>query len=200
MACESTPDKTGVWKTDEIPADKAEKLRQLNTNLFKAIKIDRDDAELLFSTDYLEQKNIKTQFDYINKLRSEDEYVLLKDYYIVNKGTKDEDLEKIDHPEVEYVPVTKEMYIAFFIPKHKQNKLMLSVAYGKFDYGWKAHHIALGYYTQQGKTTTELYEIAKEEYANGYLLNAINNITLALNCVSPSRYWKQTNRNKGFCR
>jgi hypothetical protein len=187
------PVKTGVWEGKDIPTDKAEKLRQLNTNLFKAIKTDRDDAELLFSTDYLEQKNKKVQFDYVNKLRSEDEYILLKDYYIVNKGINDEDLQKIDHPELQYVPVAKEMYIAFFIPKHKQDKLMLTIAYGKFNYGWKAQHMALGYYTQQGKTTTELYETAKTEYANGYLINAINNITLALNCVSPSRYWKQAN-------
>jgi hypothetical protein len=86
MGCESAPVNPGVWKDKEIPADKAEKLRQMTTDLFKAIKRDRDEAELLFSKEYLQQKNIKVQFDYVNKLRSEDEYVLLKDYYIVNEG------------------------------------------------------------------------------------------------------------------
>ena len=191
--CESAPFKIGIWKDKDIPAEKAEKLRRLNTELFKAIKTDRDDAELLFSKNYLEQKNIKVQFDYVNKLRSENEYVLLEDYYIVNKGLSDDELEPINNTEINYVPLAKEMYIAFFIPKNAQNKLMLTVAYGKFSYGWKAQHMALGYYTQQGKTATECYEMAKKDYANGYLVNAINNITMALNCLSPSRYWKQPN-------
>lgn len=193
MGCESVPVKTGVWNVKDVATDKAEKLRQLNTDLFKAIKRDRDEAELLFSKEFLQQKNIKVQFDYVNKLRSEDEYVLLKDYYIVNKGMSEDDLTPIDNPDINYPPLAKEMYIAFFIPKNKQNKLTLTVVYGKYDIGWKANQIALGYYTQQGKTATELYEIAKQNYADGYLVNAINNITMALNCVSPSKYWKASN-------
>ena len=193
MGCESVPVKTGVWNVKDVATDKAEKLRQLNTDLFKAIKRDRDEAELLFSKEFLQQKNIKVQFDYVNKLRSEDEYVLLKDYYIVNKGISEDDLTPIDNPDINYPPLAKEMYIAFFIPKNKQNKLTLTVVYGKYDIGWKANQIALGYYTQQGKTATELYEIAKQSYADGYLVNAINNITMALNCVSPSKYWKASN-------
>lgn len=194
VGCESVPTKNGVWKDKDIPADKAEKLRKLNTDLFKAIKTDRDDAELLFSKAFLENtKNIKVQFDYVNKLRQESEYVLFRDYYIVNKGIFDDELEAIYNPEINYEPLAKEMYLAFFLPEDKQNKLMLTIVYGKYDIGWKANHIALGYYTQQGKTATELYETAKADYALGHVINAINNITMALNCVSPSVYLKQAN-------
>jgi hypothetical protein len=195
MGCESAPVNPGVWKDKEIPADKAEKLRQMTTDLFKAIKRDRDEAELLFSKEYLQQKNIKVQFDYVNKLRSEDEYVLLKDYYIVNEGgINDNDVLKgIDNPEVDYQPLAKEMYLAFFIPKQKQNKIMLTLVYAKYDIGWKVNEIAIGYYTQQGKTATQLFEIAKNNYAQGYLVNAINNIMLAANCRSGSAYLKAAN-------
>ncbi|PJJ79335.1 hypothetical protein [Mucilaginibacter auburnensis] len=186
--CEK-PAEEGIYKDKAIPTEKASMLHNLNNNLFKAIKTDRDDAELLCSTDFLKQKNIKVQFDYINKLRNEDEYVLLKDYYIVNGGDERSGLIAIDHPEVKYVPLAKEMYMAFFVPKHKQNKLMLTVVYGKFEIGWKANEISLAYYTQRGKTSTELLDLAKEEYSKGYLVNAINNIMMAANATS-SKYLK----------
>ncbi len=188
--CQAPP-KEGVWKDKDIPA----KLRQLNTDLFKATKTDRDDAELLCSKELLEAKNLKVQFDYVNKLRNENEYTLLKDYYIVNKGGNDDDdiLKAIEHPEIDYQPLAKEMYLAFFIPKQKQNKIMLTLVYAKYDIGWKVNQIAIGYYTQQGKTATQLFEIAKNDYAQGYLVNAINNIMLATNCLSGSAYLKAAN-------
>ena len=193
VGCESAPVKTGIWKDKEIPAEKAEKLRQLNTDLSKAIKTDRSDAELLLSKQYLTEKNLKVQFDYINKLRSGDEYYLLKDYYIVNQGTNEADFKVVDNPEVKYTPLAKEMYIACFIPKNNPDKTMLTIVYGKYDIGWKANHIALGYYTQMGQTSTQLFEAAKADYAKGYLVNAINNIILAQNCMSGSAYLKAAN-------
>lgn len=193
MGCESVPVKTGVWKNKEIPTDKAEQLRQLNTDLFKAIKTDRDDAELLCSKELLEQKNIRVQLDHVKKLRNENEYTLLKDYYIVNKGISEDGLTPIDNPDINYVPLAKEMYLAFFIPKQTKNKVMLTLVYAKYNIGWKINNIAIGYYTQQGKTATELFEIAKNDYAQGYLVNAINNIILATNCLSGSAYLKATN-------
>lgn len=192
--CE-TPPKEGVFKDKAIPADKASQLHQLNTDLFKAIKTDRDDAELLCSKELLQQKNLKVQFDYVNKLLTENDYVLLKDYYIVNKGGNDDNdiLKGIENPEVDYQPLAKEMYFAFFVPKQKQNKIMLTLVYARYDIGWKANNIAIGYYTQLGKTVTQLFEIAKKDYAQGYLVNAINNIMLAANCKSGSAYLKAAN-------
>ncbi|MFD0750203.1 hypothetical protein ACFQZS_08630 [Mucilaginibacter calamicampi] len=190
-----TPPKEGVFKDKAIPADKATQLRQLNTDLFKAIKTDRDDAELLCSKELLKQKNLKIQFEYVNKLRTENEYFLLKDYYIVNKGGNDDDdiLKGIENQEVDYQPLAKEMYFAFFVPKQKQNKIMLTLVYARYDVGWKANNIAIGYYTQLGKTGTQLFEAAKKNYAQGYLVNAINNIMLAANCKSGSAYLKAAN-------
>ena len=195
IGCDTAPSTPGVWKDKDIPAGKAEKLHQLNTDLFKAIKTDIDDAELLLSKEYLEQKNIKVQFDHINKLRKDDEYVLLKDYYIVNKGDAD-NLKAADSIELAYKPLAKEMYIACFIPKNKLDKTMLTIVYANYDIGWKANSIVLGYYTQQGKTSTELYELAKKDYAQGYLVNAINNIIMAQNCLSGSAYIRAANRHE----
>lgn len=172
-ACNSVPKKNGVWKDKNIPAEKAAELREMTTNLFKAINRDRDEAELLFSKDFLQQKNIKVQFDYVNKLRREGDYYLYRDCYIVNKGDPEDSpgaLSKVDDPELNYQPLAKEMYIAFFVPKKKRNKIMITVVYGKYDIGWKANHIAMGYYTHQGKTANQLLEIAKHDYAKGYLV------------------------------
>lgn len=188
------PLEKGVWKDKAIPSDKAADLRQLNTDLFTAINTDRDDAEVLCSRELLEQKNIKVQLDYVKKLRNENEYTLLKDYYVVNEGGNDDEvLKMIENPEINYVPLAKEMYLAFFIPKQTKNKIMLTLVYAKYDIGWKVNNIAIGYYTQMGKTATELFEIAKKDYAQGYLVNAINNITLAGNCISGSAYLKAAN-------
>jgi hypothetical protein len=84
------------------------------------------------------------------------------------------------------------MYLAFFIPKEKKQD-NANLVYAKYDIGWKVNNIAIGYYTQQGKTATELFEIAKIDYAHGYLVNAINNIMLAANCLSGSAYLKAAN-------
>lgn len=198
FGCSDAPHKPGIWEGKSIPKEKAEMLRGLNTQLFKAIKTDQDEAELLLSESFLHQNNIPGLFSFINSQMQSGDYYLLKDYYVVNKRISRDDFEENEHPQLNYFPLNREMYFAFFIPKNTLalNKVMLTVAYGKYDYGWKANHIVSGYYTQNGKTAEELYKIAADSYAKGYLINALNNINMAIKCLNASNYLRSPIQDK----
>jgi hypothetical protein len=121
-------------------------------------------------------------------------YVLLDEYYVVNKDKGDKTLEStnegINNYRLKYNAETREMYMAFFIPKDIPNKYMISATYCKYDYGWKISHLEVNPYTFNGKTAPELFDLAKKEYEKKYYLNALNNVQLAQNCIIPCNGWQ----------
>ena len=125
-----------------------------------------------------------------NRLK-EDAYTLLDEYYIVNKDKypvskfiKANDL-GINNYKLNYNATTREMYIAFFVPKSIPNKYLIAAVYSKYDYGWKLSHLELNPYALNGKTAPELFATANKMYNKKYFLDAVNTMEQAKTCIKP---------------
>lgn len=187
-SCNLVPKKPGLWKNNAIPGGVSADLHELNDKLLKELKAkDLSSIEFLLSKDLLENNNHKRVVELIGNSMAKDNYSLFNEYYAVNQL---KDLEFIkpntDSAGITYLPVAKEMYLAFFLPKDAANKYMITALYAKFDYGWKIDKLEFEPYTSNGKTAAQLYALAQKQYTKKYLVDAVNTMASARECISPS--------------
>ncbi len=187
QSCSLVPSKPGIWKNEKIAADKRKDFHALNDELLKNIKSgDRSLIENMLSRTLLES-NYKRPVELIGLRMKEGTYSLYNEYYMVN-DIKDNTFKSpgTDSLDIDYSAVAKEMYIAFLLPKEPENKYMITIVYGKFDYGWKVDKLEIAKYSENGKNTAELYNEARRQYAKNYFINAANYMAMARDCAEPS--------------
>lgn len=193
---QSCDDETaGSWKNEKIKASKREDFHALNDQAFIDLKANNaKHLHYLMSKELIENNYTLRQVELISNHLKENDYTLLDEYYVVNRW-RDNDtitgaLKDIKSYNLYYPGTTKEMYIAFFVPKTSPNKYMITMIYGKFDYGWKLGQLDVAPYTINGKTAPELFDLGKEQYDKHYLVDAVNNMALAVSCSRPTDIWQ----------
>jgi hypothetical protein len=67
------------------------------------------------------------------------------------------------------------------------------VGYAKYSYGWKICFMDMQPYGFNGKNAQELFEVAKDQYSKGQLIDALNNINLAIISLRPNEIWVYDN-------
>ena len=185
----------GAWKNDQINSSKRDELHAINEVVFKDLKAkDLVNLKLYMSKDLIDDKSTEKTADVVGNHLTDGDFTLLDEYYIVNGKKVDDTLTVSGAGEnaynIRYPGVTKETYIAFYIPKKGENKSLVTTVYGKYSYGWKLSDMEVSPYIVNGKTAPQLYKLAKEEYNKKYLVNAANNLALAASCLKPSAIWK----------
>jgi hypothetical protein len=193
FACNG-PTVPGAFKNDKISSGKRDDFHQLNAQVLKILKADDLKALKAFLSKDLLAANLDRDVEHIGNRLTDNEYDLLDEYYVVNKY-KDSDSVASQGGDVKryglrHKYVTKEMYFAYFAPKKPANKYMISLVYGKFDYGWKLVDMDVELYTVNGKTAPELYALAKDQYDKKEFQAALINISLAQTCWKPGAYWQ----------
>lgn len=201
IVVQSCADKAGSWKNEQINAGKREDFHKLNDEAFKYIKAnDPKGLQSLLCKELIDDSHTERLVELISSRLNDDKYSMLDEYYVINKY-KDYDTifskgKDINSYSLNYPGITREMYITFFVPKTSENKYMVSIAYAKYNYGWKISTLDLEPYTINGKTGPELFKLAKEQYSKHYLIDAVNNIALALTCFKPSEIWQYPNEGE----
>jgi len=191
QSCELIP---GSWKNEKIKSGKRSDFHDLNTETLSLLKDnDAKGMNRVFSKEMIAENNAR-QIELISLRLKENDYKLLDEFYVVHKF-KDTDTVHSTGPDInryglQYPYITTEMYCAYFVPVKSDNKYMISLIYGKFDYGWKIVKLGLAPYTVNGKTAPELFALAKEQYSKKYIQAALNNVSLANVCFEPGLYWK----------
>jgi hypothetical protein len=195
FAMESCIENAGTWKNGQINAGKREDLHKINDEALGYLKAnDPKDLKSLLCKELKDDNHTDRLVELISNRLTDDKYSLLDEYYVIN-NYKDQDTipakgNEINGYRLSYPGTTREMYIAFFIPKSSKNKYMLNIIYAKYNYGWKISNMNLGPYTINGKTAPELFKLAKENYNHKYLIDALNNTALAFTCARPSDIWQ----------
>jgi len=195
QSCVVTP---GSWKNEKISSSKREDFHRLNSEVLKYLKAnDLKGLKAFLSKDMIDQNNDR-QVELISNRLSDNVYNLLDEYYVVRKY-KDTDVVVINNSNTNRYSIAfpyeaGEMYAAYFIPANINNKYMISLIYGKLNYGWKIVKLDLEPYSINGKTAPELFELAKEEDAHKQPQAALNNVTLAMTCLKPGAYWQYPNQ------
>jgi len=189
------PHEPGTWKNDKIESGIREDFHQLNIQTLDGLKAnDHLKMDGLFSKDLIQDNGKLRLIELCSNRLKEDAYTLLDEYYIVNKDrgykTLESKNEAINNYNLKFTAETREMYMAFFVPRNIPNGYMVSVIYCKYDYGWKINHLEVEPYTYNGKTATQLFDTAKEMYDKNYWLDALNNLQLAQSCAQPCDGWQ----------
>jgi hypothetical protein len=190
-----SPPEPGTWKNEKIEAARREDFHTLNDQMMKGLTANSPFMmESVMSKEMIADNNRLRTIELCSNHLKEGTYTLLDEYYIVNKERGNKTLEAktpgINNYIVNYNAETREMYIAFFIPKSILNKYMISAVYCKYDYGWKLSYLEADPYAENGQTAPELFDKAKEMYDKKYLFDALNNMQLSRVCASPFEGWK----------
>ncbi|MDB5152567.1 MAG: hypothetical protein JWR54_1318 [Mucilaginibacter sp.] len=185
----------GTWKNEKIEAGKREDFHALNNQMLEGLKANSPMLMAgVMSKELIEDNSRLRLIELCSNRLKEGTYSLLDEYYIVHKERGKKSIETnisgINNYTLNYNADTREMYMAFFIPKSIPNKYMISAIYCKYDYGWKLSHLELNPYTLNGKTAPELFDMAKEMYDKKYLLDALSSVELARVCANPYEGWK----------
>jgi len=189
------PPQPGIWKNDKIESGVREDFHKLNDQVMEGLKAnDRLKMDGLMSRDLIQNTGRLRLIELCSNHLKEGNYTVLDEYYIVNKDKGDKILESanegINNYSLKYTADTREMYVAFFIPKGIPNKYLISAIYCKYDYGWKISQLEVNPYTFNGKTAPELLDYAKELFAKKYFVDALNSLQLAQTCVVPCYGWQ----------
>jgi len=188
-----TPPAPGFYKDGLIPQDKRNDFHDLNKQLFKAILSGHEkEVDLMLSAELLASNYNADKIAYWLKSAK---YNMLHEYYIVHKHNSGQYFKADKGYHLNYISVAREMYIAFFLPEGGDDQYMISVAYSKYDYGWRVTSVDLEQYTINGKTALQLYQQAKADYEKGYYIDAVNTMELATKCIKPSPYWQYSNES-----
>jgi hypothetical protein len=191
QSCQVIP---GTWKNGRIDAGKRDKFHEMNKEALAYLKADDPKGMKMLLSKELNANNNDREIGHISNRLNDNAYDLLDEYYVVHKY-KDTDTVAAKGGDVKrygllYPYATTEMYFAYFIPKKTANKYMISLVYGKFDYGWKIIKMDVAPYTINGKTAPELYALAVDQLNKKKVQAAYNNITLAITCLKPGIYWQ----------
>ena len=193
QSCHS-PVKPGTYANDKIPASQASNFHDLNKLMFAGLKANsKKQLTDILSKEMIDNVSNLKDIEVVSNHMRDGEFTLQDEYYLVStKHSKD--TIKIDNRNINNhnigVSIDKpEIYLAFFVQKGVVNGQMLTAVYEKLDYGWKLTDLQIYPYTLNGKTAPELYEQAKEDYAKGYLVNAVNLLDEARTCLQPSLGW-----------
>jgi len=184
----------GSWKNESIKASKRDDFHKLNAEALAYLKANNPKGlNALLSKEMIAANN-ERQVELISNRLTDNAYELADEFYVVNKYS-DNDTVMVKGGDVKryglvYPYSTIEMYFAYFLPKKSDNAYMISLVYGKFNYGWKIIKLDLEPYSINGKTAPELYALAKDEYEKKELQAALNNVTLAITCFKPGAYWQ----------
>jgi hypothetical protein len=190
-----SPPKPGIYANDQIPSSQRSKLHDLNKLLFEGLKANsKKNLGGVFSQEMIDDNsNLKT-VEMVSNYNKVAEYSLMDEYYMVNTKKGNDTIrvtdKNVNNHRVIFDRVTPEMYLAFFNQKGTPNQWLVSALYCKLSYGWKLVDLSVNRYTQNGKTAMELCEYAKDRYAKGYLLDAVNAMALSRECMNPYGNWQ----------
>lgn len=192
-----SPSGPGIYKNEKISSSDQSRFHDLNDKLFAALKTDDEpQLEYIMSQDFIDVTNRKRAVELVSNRFKEDDYKILDEYYVVNRYIHGDTIKSAltGGKYTVYCPGgVKEMYIAFFVPKHTANQYMITALYCKYDYGWKLSQLETNAYAKNGKSMTALLADAKAAYTKGFLVNALNDGASAINCSRPSSLWKYDN-------
>jgi hypothetical protein len=189
-------EKPGTWSNTQISSGKRDDFHKMNDEALQYLKADdMNKLGFMLSKELLADAYTNRTADLLSNQLKANDFVLLDEYYVVSDSTKGDSI-TISSPagskdayHLKYSGSKEEKYIAFFVPKKGLSKSLISIIYNNYDYGWKIFSFDVAPYTINGKTAPQLFEIAKQQFANNHLVSALNTAQLATQCLRPAEIW-----------
>lgn len=193
--------KPGVRVNEHIASKLKKEFHELNEVLIKALMTNNlIKLENIMSGEFIAQDGNKRLVELCNIRMKKAKCTMLDEFHIRYAAGIDSVAKSSNHGMnsyfLNYPTAMPETYIALYEVNDKKDKWLLSAIYYKYNYGWKLNEIEISQLTVQGKTAPELYQIAKAEYAKGYLVNALNTMDQSRSCSLPSVMWRYNNQEE----
>lgn len=181
-------------KNERIHKEKREEIKILNDKLFKGIMNNDITGVKALMADKLIEKDgseIEKSIKYINSSFKSGSYKILDEYYVTNSttglnNTLVSDVSGDNGYVLNYQAMNDDMYVSLLLPTGINNDLLITVIYGKYNDQWKINILQFGQYSLFKKTAPDYYKLAQESYRRSYLIDAVNYITLANQCLNPA--------------
>jgi len=183
----------GTWVNTNIdPSVKAE-IDGLNKKLFADILAKDISAVKQLSSPGLVEKVGKRLDTIVNSgkdMLNATSYEILDEYYTKSStsGISNHLISsRGDHNDykIDYQAINKEMYVSLLIAKNASLDHLILAVYGKYDDGWKLNILHFGEYRIFNKTAPDYYNLAKNEYDKGNLINAMDKISMSYTLARP---------------
>ncbi|MTH16129.1 hypothetical protein [Flavobacterium sp. LC2016-01] len=184
----------GTQKNESIEASKVQEIKVLNDKLFKAImNNDIPGVKALLSDKLLTVVNsdLDKLVGTVSSNYQSKSYTILDQYYVSNSSvdipnTLISGVSGDNDYTIGYKALNKEMYTVLWMPTSEYNDALITVIYGKYGNEWKINILQFGQYTLLKKTAPDYYKLAQESYKKGYLIDAVNYMTVAKQCLKPA--------------
>ena len=197
-------------KNDSIDKNIKEQINNLDNQLFKAIKTNNPDLIRGLMSDSLLKKGGQVIDILLNQVSASiklESYKILDEYYIKNTAKNmfnsiPSGLSAENGYILNLKTPSKEKYVALLLSNELDNGILITTIYGKYDDNWKIDILQIGEYNFLGKGPFDLYDMAKQSYDKGYLMDAADFIFLSNACIEPAAAYLQYNNEseiKSFC-
>lgn len=194
----------GTWVNNRIDPGVKTEIDGLNKKLFAGILAkDVSAVKQLCSPGLLEKagKGVDTLVISGKDMLDATSYDILDEYYTKSSATGiDNHLissrgDNNDY-KLDYQARNKEMYVSILIAKNSSLDHLILAVYGKYDDVWKLNILHFGEYRIFDKTAPDYYKLAKNEYDQGNLINAMDMISMSYTLARPLSDFFQYN-NEG---
>jgi hypothetical protein len=190
--CSSDP---GVWKNEQINGNVRADFHARINELITYVKLNQiKRVKGVLSRELNSDNYTETLVEHLSNRFKDDNYQLWEEFYLVNKYIDADTVKSggkgISKYNLVFGQPAPEMYISFFLPKKSQNSYLISIIWSKLNYGWRVTGLSAEPYTRNGYTGPELYNLAKDAYNKGHLIDALLKAQLAGTCMNPIPEWQ----------
>jgi len=190
----------GTWKDNNIDPEIKTEIHELNYQLIEGfIEGNQEKVYSVFS-DKLKEKTksdagiksfVNTLLQEAKNRISKDKFVILNEFYQKNttSGMQTNVFNGIsgNHDYViGFKSETSESFISVGYFKDDLSQTSMVFIYGKYGDTWKLNIMQVGLLRIMNKDAYDWYEVAKSDYKKGYLIDAINDLTIANQILIPA--------------
>jgi hypothetical protein len=181
-------------KNEQIDESVSKTIKDLNDQLVKAlVSNDINAIKSLMSPDLQSQvemdlakmsASLKDVFK-SNKYQTIDAFhtVGIKNAPTMEHSSKDREN---NNYAFKYKALSKDMYVSLLLPEVINNEIMVTAVYGKYENTWKLNILRFGQYSYYKKLAPSYLKLSEESYKQGNLIDAVNHIILAKQCMEPA--------------
>lgn len=196
---------TKTLKDEHIEQGVKNEIEILDKKVIEAVATNNVDLLKSIMSDVLLEKsgnNIDTLLKQVSPAFTSTDYEILNQYQTKNSvtglgNTIISGISGLNDYILQYQALNKEMFASLLIFKSGLDEILITNIYGKNPEGWRLNILQFGQYKINGQTAAELYSKAKEEYEKGYLVDAVNDMSLCSRVVKPAnKFWQYQKENE----
>ena len=185
--------KGAVYSGEKIPAEVKTEVDELVAAFIGSIAEKNSD----YLKDMLYEPNAQTQKDidavvasYSESIKKDTEYSTMEEYYFITSSNGSSSRTMAESNDGEYTVSTQaingEIYISFIILAGSEKETLLTIEHVREVTEWKIRQTYINNYSFYGMNLLDVYEKAKEYYANSQLLSALVYIYAFEDILRPS--------------